>query len=150
MVALAKFAVHSCYFRDTTARFSGRSGPEDIMKLAKTAPSYKSDPNDPLSAIDTDLTNLFLLSQGRVRFGDGSDGARGENISGEFQVYTSNGSADTEDAITHGLGAVPVGYIVVKQDAASSVYDSGTAWTSTTIYLKQSGTGVATTLFLLK
>jgi hypothetical protein len=120
------------------------------MKVAKTSPNYKSEPNDPLSAIDNDLTNLFLLTQGRVRFGGGGDGDRGENISGAFQVYTSNGSADTEDAITHGVGAVPIGYIVVKQDKGSIVYDSGTAWTSTTIYLKQTGTSVATTLFLLK
>ncbi len=120
------------------------------MKLAKTSPNYKSEPNDPLSAIDNDLTNLFLLSQGRVRFGTGSDGDRGENISGEFQVYTSNGSADTEDTIAHGIGAVPIGYIVLNQDKGSNVYDSGTAWTSTNIYLKQTGTSVVTTLFLLK
>jgi hypothetical protein len=120
------------------------------MKLAKTSPSYKSEPNDPLSAIDTDLINLFLLSQGRVRFGGGGDGDRGENISGEFQVYTSNASANTEDTVAHGLGSVPIGYIVIKQDKASNVYEGGTAWTSSSIYLKQSGTSVATTVFLLK
>lgn len=120
------------------------------MQLAKISPSYKDDPNDPLSAIDTDLINLFLFSQGRVRFGGGGDGDRGENISGEFQVYTSNALANTEDTITHGLGSVPIGYIVIKQDKGSNVYDSGTAWTTSSVFLKQTGTSVTTTLFLLK
>jgi hypothetical protein len=120
------------------------------MKLAKTSPNYKSEPSDPITAIDTDLTNLFLLSQGRVRFGDGGDGDRGENMSGEFQVYTSNGSADTEDAITHGIGAVPIGFIVINTDKGGVTYDSGTAWTTTQIFLKNSTTSATTTLFLLK
>jgi hypothetical protein len=97
-----------------------------------------------------DILNIVSVLNGRVRFGVGGDGDRGENIAGEFQVYTSNGSADTEDVVAHGLGSVPVGYIVIKQDKGSIVYDSGTSWTSTNIYLKQTGTSVATSLFLLK
>ncbi len=124
------------------------------MKLAKTSSTSKMKENpqekDPEDHIQTDLANLFLWSNGRVRFGSGVDGERGENMAGEFQVYTSNGSADTEDTVAHGLGAVPIGYIVIKQDKGSIVYDSGTAWTSTNIYLKQTGTSVATSLFLLK
>jgi hypothetical protein len=100
--------------------------------------------------LDNDIRKLFLMTQGRVRFGGGTDGQPGENVSGEFQVYTSNGSANTEDTIAHTLGAVPIGYIVVKQDKASNVYLGSTAWTSTNVYLKQSGTSVATTIFLLK
>ncbi len=100
--------------------------------------------------LDDDVKQLAILTHGRVRFGTGVDGARGENISGIFQVYTSNGSADTEDTIAHGLNSVPIGYIVLKQDKASNVYEGGTAWDADSIFLKQTGTSVTTTLFLLK
>ncbi len=100
--------------------------------------------------LDDDIKQLAILTHGRVRFGTGLDGIRGENIAGEFQVYTSNGSADTEDTVAHGLDSVPIGYIVLKQDKGSIVYDSGTAWTADSIFLKQTGTSVATTLFILK
>lgn len=60
--------------------------------------------------------------------------------------FTSNGSANTEDAIAHTLGRIPVGYVVVSQDKAGSVYVSGTAFTSSLIYLKTSATSVAVKL----
>ncbi len=96
-----------------------------------------------------DLVSIFTALQKRISFGDGTDG-HSENVSGAFVVYVSNGVADIEDTVAHGLGVAPVGYIVVKQDKGSNVYDSGTAWDSTNLYLKQTGTTVATTLFLLK
>ena len=100
--------------------------------------------------VDFDIKNLFTLSQNRVRFGDGTDGEIGENISGQFQVYTTNGVADTEDTIAHDLGVVPIGFIVINRDKGGVVYDSGTAWTSTNVYLKCSTATTAVTLFLLK
>ena len=100
--------------------------------------------------LDDDIKQLAILTQGRIRFGTGADGVNGENISGQFQVYTSNGSADTEDTIAHTLGSVPICYIVMKQDKGSVVYDSGTAWTATNVYLKQTVATVATTIFLIK
>jgi len=99
---------------------------------------------------NSDLLRIVLCLNGRVRFGTGEDGTVGENIQGEFQVYTSNGSANTEDTIAHTLGSVPIGYIVLKQDKASSVYTGTTAWSDSNIYLRQTGTSVTTTLFLLK
>lgn len=50
--------------------------------------------------------------------------------------------ADTEVAITHNLGRVPSGYIVLKQDKAGSLYESGTAWTDKIAYFKSNGTTV--------
>jgi hypothetical protein len=100
--------------------------------------------------LDDDIKQLAILTQGRIRFGTGADGVNGENMAGQFQVYTSNGSADTEDTIAHTLGSVPIGYIVIKQDKGSVVYDSGTAWTATNVYLKQTVATVATTIFLIK
>ncbi len=99
--------------------------------------------------LEQDLSQLFLFSQGRVRFGTGTDGDRGENISGSFQVVTTSG-ADTEVAVAHGLGAAPIGFLVLRQDKAGTFYDSGTAYDDTNIYIKCSTATVTATLFLLK
>lgn len=127
------------------------------MKIAKTSnliDSTKIEDKEAsynyLRSIDSDIESLFLLSQGRVRFGTGSDGDRGENMSGEFQVVADTGTANAEFSITHTLGTVPIGYLITKTNKGGVVYDSGTAWTSTTIYLKCSTANTTITVFLLK
>ena len=99
--------------------------------------------------LEQDLSQLFLFSQGRVRFGTGTDGDRGENISGSFQVVTSAG-ADTEFVVAHELGATPTGFLVVRTNKGGVVYDSGTAWNDTNIYLKCTTASTTLTLFILK
>lgn len=54
----------------------------------------------------------------------------------ESLTVADSGSADTEFSITHHLGRVPAGFILTKSDKAAVLYDSGSAWTTTTIYLK--------------
>ena len=88
--------------------------------------------------------------KGRIRFGTVSSGNRGENIAGEWLVYTSNAVADTEDTLYHNLGAIPQGYITVLIDKNGLVYSGNTAWDDTSIYLKCSTTSANIKLFLLK
>ena len=92
--------------------------------------------------LEQDTLQLFECLRGRVRFG--------ENISGEFITYTSNGSADTEDTVAHTIGSIPQGFIVVNIDKAGIVYDSGTAWTSTNLYLKCNTTSATVKLWVIK
>jgi hypothetical protein len=99
--------------------------------------------------LEQDLSQLFLFSQGRVRFGSGTDGDRAENISGEFQVKTTS-TANTAVSVSHTLGATPIGYLVIRNNTKGVVYDSGTAWTDTTISIKCSEANATITLFLLK
>ena len=106
--------------------------------------------NDYLNLLDDDINALFNLSHSRIRFGAGTDGSRGENVSGEFQVVADTGSANTEFSITHTMGAVPIGYLVTNIDKGGIIYSSDTTWTSTTIYLKCSIANAQVTLFLLK
>jgi len=120
------------------------------MKTAKQSLPVNIETGTYAEQLDTDVKNLFLLSQGRIRFGSGTDGDRGENISGEFQVYTSNGTPNTADSIIHTLGSVPVGFIVINLDKGAVIYDSGTAWTTTTISLKSTVASTTATIFLLK
>ncbi len=52
------------------------------------------------------------------------------------------GAADTEFTVIHNLNTVPRGCFVVRRNQAAQLYESGTAWTNTTAYLK-SDTGSA-------
>ena len=99
--------------------------------------------------VDTDLNNIFLCLQGRVRFGDGVTGARGENISGEFRTFTTS-TANTEVVVPHTLGAIPVGRIVIGQNKSGSLYSSTTAWDKNNIYVKSDVASVTFNIFLLK
>lgn len=106
--------------------------------------------NKQVDLLNRDVQKMVTVIDGRIRFGGGSDGEQGENVHGEFQVVADTGSANTEFSVTHLLGAVPIGYLVTKISNAGVIYDSGTPWTDTTIYLKSSAANSAVTLFLLK
>ena len=49
---------------------------------------------------------------------------------------TSHAVADTEFELEHNLGRVPAGFIIIKKDKAGTIYDSGTAWTKNSVFLK--------------
>lgn len=109
--------------------------------------------NSDIKNYDTDFNTVFQCLQGRVRFGPGTSGNKGENIDGVFLTIVTNGTANTESTFTHTLGSVPVGYIIIGQDKAASLYQlatTGTSWTSTTISLKCSVVSVTFNLFLLQ
>jgi len=105
------------------------------------------------SDLDKDVKNLFFLSKGKVRFGDGDTATNGENISGQFVQFTSDGTANTEFSVAHTIGSVPVGYIILWQDKSGSLYQgpaTGTAWTTTALSLKCSVSSVTFKVFLIK
>lgn len=124
------------------------------MKISKTYNLNKDVPFEQQSKqIDTQINSIINVLQGRVRFGTGTDGANGENVQGQFQQFTSDGSANTEFSVTHTMGAIPKGYIVLWQDKAGSLYQgptTGTAWTSSTVYLKCSISSVTFLIFLIQ
>lgn len=68
------------------------------------------------------------------------------NMRAVWCVYTSNGTANTEDAVPHTLGYVPVGFFAAAPNKAATIYVGPTAWTKTHIYLK---TSVATVIWQL-
>lgn len=99
--------------------------------------------------IDADLNQAFQAINGRLRLGDGTSGLNGENISGQWQTFTTT-TANTEVSVTHTVGAVPVGFIVTSINVGGVVYNSGTAWTSTNAYFKCSAANATITVFLLR
>jgi len=106
-----------------------------------------------ISDLDADVKNLELLTHGRVSFGIGTDGFRGENVSGEFQEFTSSATPDAENTIAHTIGSIPIGYIIMHQDKAGSLYGTptlGTNWSSSAVYLKCDVASVTFNIFLVK
>lgn len=125
-----------------------------IKKSSYNASRYAHDKFDNSDIInsDTDINNIINCLNGRVRFGLGTSGNNGENISGKFLTIVSNAIANTESTFTHNMGSIPVGYLVIGQDKAGSLFqlkNTGTAWTNSTISLKCSVASVTFNLFLL-
>lgn len=125
-----------------------------IKKSNYNASRYATDPFDNSDIInyDTDFNQVINCLNGRVRFGPGTSGNNGENINGQFLTITTNGTPDTESTFTHTMGSIPVGYIIIGQNKAGSLYQlatTGTAWTSGAISLKCSVASVTFNLFLL-
>jgi hypothetical protein len=79
------------------------------------------------------LHKVGQLFDGRISFGDG---ANKENLDIEFRDVTSHAVADTEFTVSHSLGRLPGGYMVVKRDKAATVYNGITSWTDSAIYLR--------------
>ena len=95
--------------------------------------------------LDGDVSQIITCLQGRVKLG--------ENVGGVFVQYTSNGTPDTEDTVTHNIGSIPTGYIILWQSKAGSFYQgptTGTAWSTTKLYLKCSVASVTAYLFIFK
>lgn len=112
-----------------------------------------SDIQSQIPVLQNVIDNIIRCLNGRVRFGRGTDGDRGENIAGEFQQFTTSATPDAENTIAHTLGAIPVGVIILWQDKAGSLYQgptTGTSWTSTNIYLKCTVASVAFKVFLIQ
>ncbi len=95
--------------------------------------------NDQLQSLFFAAANLQLTSRdGAIQNND-----KAGNLSAVYCVFTSNGTANTQDTVPHTLGRIPLGYIVVEQDKAGTVYDGGTTFTDTNLYLKTTVASVA-------
>ena len=106
----------------------------------------------PKTESDDDVVNdlILILSRFFADIRSLTDQGLGfsDNMDCRIVSYTTNATPDTEDAITHTLGKIPVGYIITYQDKAGSIYDSGTAWTEDTIYLKCSTTSASVRMLI--
>lgn len=124
------------------------------MRIANTLNLNEHMPlNEQIRLLQVQLDKIFYLLQGRVSFGTGIDGNNGQNLSGQFQQFTSDASANTEFNVAHTVGSIPLGYIILWQDIAGSLYTSptsGTDWTATQISLKCSVSSVTFLVFLVK
>ena len=76
---------------------------------------------------------LAQVVNGQISFGDGTDS---DNIDGVWISTTSNAIANAEFPVTHNLGRVPAGYLIMSKDDLGIIYDGTTSWTDSTLYLR--------------
>lgn len=86
-----------------------------------------------------EINNEFRIIKGAINGGIqfGLENGKDKNMNGAmFRV--SFPVANTDVSVTHGLRTIPVGYLVLKRDAAGVVYDGIGIWSVTRIYLRSS------------
>ena len=94
--------------------------------------------NDTLNQISKVLNNIEFGGVGT-----------NENVSCVLKTATTPSPSATEFSITHDLGRIPVGFIVVNKDKYCDVMTSGTAWTTSLIYLKCNAATAAITVLII-
>ena len=94
--------------------------------------------------LDMSFRLTFLPKNGTI-----ATNARPYNFDAVWVAYVSNGTANTEDTVTHTLGRIPVGILVGIPDKSAVVYaDNQAAWTSTSVRLKASAATVTVNILL--
>lgn len=105
---------------------------------------------------DSDLSRIFVMVSGQLRFGTTANLKFGENLFGQWVIKSDTGTANVEFSVTHSLssetiGIIPANYLVTSISKAGVVYKdpAGTAWTTTTAYFKCSTANTAVNIFLM-
>ena len=99
--------------------------------------------NNPLDLNKSLMDYSYLLSQilnGGIKLQD--------NLNAQIKTVASTGAANTEFTVSHTLGRVPSGYIIISNSGAGYVYNGTTAWTATAIYLRHSAINAAITVLI--
>jgi len=99
---------------------------------------------------NVDITNIINCLKGNVRFGDGNNGSGGENINGQWAVFTTPATPNSEFIIAHEIGAMPVGWLVVAKNKAADLYTGVGKWTDNLAYFKCTVASVNFRIFFLK
>jgi hypothetical protein len=99
-----------------------------------------------VSGIYRAVETLIGLLEGRLTLGTAEHASWTGHVDGQYHVVLT----DTADFATpHGLGRLPVGYVVVRSDADVRVFDSPTnAHTDTILWLRASSAGATATLMV--
>lgn len=108
-----------------------------------------------MTNMDSDLVRIFDLSNSGISFGPTVNLSPGENMFGQWATVADTGTADTEFAVPHtfssqSIGIVPGNYFVTYTNKKGVVYDSGTPWTTSNIYLKCSAANARLNIFLTR
>jgi hypothetical protein len=88
----------------------------------------------------------FLITEavnGRITLGVGSEG---DNLAGRWQHFTTTG---VEQTLTHNLGVIPTGFLVIVPPRFSFIDKGAAAWTKTTISVICGEIGENVSIFIL-
>lgn len=98
--------------------------------------------------VDSQLRNVRRVLM-NISFGTGNaDG--GKNIQGwDSGNFLTPAIANTEFSVPHNLGYVPTRFQLHYNNTGGVVYDSGTAWTTSMIFLKCTANSANIRVFIL-
>lgn len=81
--------------------------------------------------------NLYQVINGNISFGIGIN-TQDKNVRGTMVEIADSGVANSSIMVTHNLGYIPKFYDIKYASLATQVFDFGTAWTKTQIFLASS------------
>jgi hypothetical protein len=100
--------------------------------------------------LQAQLDQVTKALSANISFGSTTGNTDGEqNTEGWKATGTTPAVANTEFTVAHGLGRVPMGFIVLLIDKAGIIYKGATAWTDTDIFLKCNVASVAYYIFIV-
>jgi len=104
------------------------------VAIVQSSVDFQNTPTDKLSVVVTRFLKLLVTQfNGNVQFN--------QNIKSSSLLTANFTAINTDLVITHNLGQLPVGYLIVGLSAAMIVYTGSVAWTSNTICLRSSVLG---------
>jgi len=109
-------------------------------------PSYIDSKGPVESGLDSTYKRLALVLNGRVSFGDGLNR---DNIDGNWVTVPDTGIGNTDFTVQHNLGRLPVGYILMRTNLPTSIYDGSIPATKTEITLRSVIDNANVTLFIV-
>lgn len=112
------------------------------MKPEKPLPYHET------SNVTRVLERFHKVLSGNVSYGNLNPLDVGRNVDVYPAKTITPGVINTEFAVAHGLNRIPVGFHVVNKNGAVDVYQSTTAWTKNTIYLKADVININITLLI--
>ncbi len=100
-----------------------------------------------MSVVDTltqKLNEIIELLSGKVSLGEVNQGAWAGQLDAQYLSIVFPAAANTEQALYHGLGRRPQGWVVVRTgETAATIYESRVgSWTDEVFYLKSTVGGV--------
>jgi hypothetical protein len=99
-----------------------------------------------LGSLDKTYNRLASIINGQLSFGNGTDS---DNIDGVWVSVLTPTPGDTDFTVTHNLGRLPVGYILMEADLPSLIYTGSVAATTTEITLRNATDGANIVLFIV-
>lgn len=90
--------------------------------------------------------NLASVVNQNIQFGNSTSGAA--NVNGVWVNFVV-AAANVDQLLTHNLGRIPAGYLVMSKSVACDVYTGSVGATTTKITLRGTTTGANVELFII-
>jgi hypothetical protein len=96
--------------------------------------------------LSTIFKGLDQVINGLLTFGDG---LTQDNILGAWVTVADTGAANTDFAVTHNLGQIPPGFLLMIPPVTGAINLGVTPWTKSQIFLRCSTANQKATFFVL-